>query len=51
MKSKIAMKIFDNLNTLENKFEDLLKIAQNKIIKSLTNYEFCSNVFNSIFKD
>lgn len=50
MKGKIAMKIFDTLKTLENKLEEILKIAENEIIKSLTGYDFYINAFYSVFK-
>lgn len=50
MKDKIVMKIFDTLQTLENKIESLIKLAQNNIIKSLTAYDFYLNAFYSILK-
>ena len=34
MKDKMAMKIYDNLETLENKIENLIEKAENQIIKS-----------------
>ena len=51
MKNKIAMKIFDTLETLEKKIDDLIKTAENGIIKSLTGYEFYLKAFYSVFKD
>ena len=51
MKDKIAMKLFDTLQTLENKLEDLLKLAQNEIIKSLTSYKFYIEAFYSVFNE
>ena len=51
MKDKIAMKIYHDLNTLENKLEDLIENAENQIIKSITGYKFYINAFSSIFKD
>lgn len=51
MKDKIAMKIYDNLNTLENKLEVLIKSIEYQIIKSITGYKFYINAFSSIFKD
>jgi len=51
MKDKIAMKIYDNLETLENKIEKLIKQAENQIIKSITGYDFYVNAYNSVFKD
>ncbi len=51
MKDKIAMKIFDTLETLENKIDNLIKTTENAIIKSLTAYEFYLNAFYSVFKD
>lgn len=40
MKDKIAMKIYDNLETLEVKIEQLVEKAENQIIKSITGYDF-----------
>lgn len=40
MKDKIAMKLYDNLQILENKIDQLIKLAENEIIKSITGYEF-----------
>lgn len=51
MKDKIAMKLYDNLQTLENKIHKLIKLAENEIIKSITGYEFYLNTFYSVFKD
>ncbi len=51
MKDRIAMKIFDTLETLENKIDQLIETAENTIIKSLTAYEFYLNAFYNAFKD
>ncbi len=51
MKDKIAMKIFDTLETLENKIDDLIDNIEGELIKSITGYEFYLNAFYSIFKD
>lgn len=51
MKDKIAMKIYDNLETLETKIEQLINEAENQIIKSITGYQFYVNTFSSVFKD
>jgi hypothetical protein len=39
----VAMQIFYPLATLENKIDNLIKTAENSIIKSLTGYEFYLN--------
>lgn len=51
MKDKIAMKIYDNLETLENRIEKLIEKSENQIIKSVTGYEFYLNTYYSVFKD
>lgn len=51
MKDKIAMKIFDTLEILENKIDNLLKECENEIIKSITGYEFYLKSYYSVFKD
>lgn len=51
MKDKIAMKIYDDLETLETKIEQLIKKAENQVIKSITEYQFYLNTFSSVFKD
>ncbi len=51
MKSKIAMKIYDTLDILEDKLEKLINIAENKIIKSITGYDFYNNAFYGVFKE
>ena len=51
MKNKIAMKIFDTLETLEKKIDDLIKTAENGIVKALTGYELYLKAFYSVFKD
>ncbi|OWP82578.1 transposase, partial [Flavobacterium davisii] len=50
MKDKIAMKIYDSLDDLNQKLEELIKISDNEIIKSITSYPFYINAFYSVFK-
>lgn len=51
MKDKIAMKIYDNLETLEAKIEQLIDKAEDQIIKSITGYKYYLNAYSSVFKD
>lgn len=51
MKDKIAMKIYDTLDILENKMEDLINDLEGELVKSITGYEFYLNAFYSVFKD
>ena len=51
MKDTIAMKIYDNLQTLETKIEQLIEEAENHIIKSITGYDFYLKIYSSVFKD
>ncbi len=51
MKDKIAMKIYDTIDILENKIEELIQNAENKIIKSITGYDFYLKTYSSVFKD
>jgi transposase len=51
MKDKIAMKIFDTLETLENKMDKIIENLEGNLIKSITGYEFYLNAFYSVFKD
>lgn len=51
MKDKIAMKIYDTLEDLEVKIEQLLNQIENQIIKSITGYDFYINAYYSVFKD
>lgn len=51
MKDKIAMKIYDNLELLETKIEELIEKSENQIIKSITGYQFYLNAYSSVFKD
>jgi transposase len=51
MKDKIAMKIFDTLETLENKMDLLIENIEGELIKSITGYEFYIKTFYSVFKD
>ena len=50
MKDKIAMKVFDTLEILENKTDELIRICENKIIKSISGYDYYLKVYYSIFK-
>ena len=40
MKVKIAMKVFDILETLEDKINDLINKLERNLIKSITRYDF-----------
>jgi transposase len=51
MKDKIAMKIFDTLETLENKMDLLIENIEGELIKSITGYEFYIKTFYGVFKD
>ena len=51
MKDKIAMKIFDTLETLENKMDQIIEKLEGDLIKSITGYEFYLNAFYGVFKD
>ena len=51
MKDKIAMKIYDTLDILENKMEDLINDLEGELVKSITGYEFYLNAFYSVFED
>jgi transposase len=51
MKDKIAMKIFDTLETLENKMDQIIENLEGDLIKSITGYEFYLNAFYGVFKD
>lgn len=50
MKDKIAMKIYDTLDDLEQKLENILQTTDNERIKSITGYEFYLKSFYDIFK-
>ena len=50
MKDKIAMKVYDTLEILEDKIDELIKISENEIIKSITGYDYYLNAYSSIFK-
>jgi len=50
MKDKTAMKIYDTLEILENKMDELIDDLDGELIKSITGYEFYLNAFNSVFK-
>lgn len=49
MKDRIAMKLFDTLEDLENKIEDLLQQMENDVIKSITGYELYLKQFYNVF--
>ena len=51
MKDRIAMKIFDTLETLENKMDELIDNIEGQLIKSITGYDFYLNAFYGVFKD
>jgi transposase len=51
MKDKIAMKIYDTLEILENKMDELLDTLNGELIKSITGYKFLINAFSSVFND
>ena len=50
MKDKTAMKIYDTLEILENKMDELIDDLEGDLVKSITGYEFYLNAFNSVFK-
>ncbi|MDI6051134.1 transposase [Flavobacterium sp. XS2P24] len=50
MKDKMAMKLFDTLETLEDKMDNLINELYGNLIKSITGYDFCIRAFSSIFK-
>lgn len=50
MKNKTAMKIYDTLQDLENKIDQILETAENEIIKSITGYQFYIKAFSNVFK-
>ena len=51
MKDKIAMKIYETLDILENKMDKLINDLEGDLVKSITGYEFYINAFYSVFKD
>ena len=51
MKDKIAMKIFDTLETLENKMDQIIENIEGELIKSITGYEFYTKTFYGVYKD
>lgn len=51
MKDKIAMKIYDTLDILENKMDKLINTLEGELVKSITGYEFYLNAFYGVFKD
>jgi transposase len=51
MKAGISMKIYDKLDDLNNKIDQMINSLEGELIKSITGYEFYLNAFYSIFKD
>ena len=51
LKDKIAMKVYDTLEILENKIDELIKISENEIVKTITGYDFYLKVYYGVFKD
>lgn len=51
MKDKIAIKIHDTLDILENKMDVLINDLEGDLVKSITGYEFYINTFYGVFKD
>ena len=49
MKDKIAMKVYDTIDVLENKMAELIQKAENQIIKSVTGYDLYLNTYYSVF--
>lgn len=50
MKDKTAMKIYDTLQDLEYKIDELLGQLENNLVKSITGYSFYINTYNNVFK-
>jgi len=50
MKKNIAMKIYDTLEVLEQKIEQLIEKIEGELVKSITAYQFYLNAYYSIFK-
>ncbi|WP_062060119.1 IS630 family transposase [Aquimarina longa] len=50
MKDKMAMKIFDTLEDLEYKIDQLLETLENQLIKSITAYQFYIQAYYNAFK-
>jgi transposase len=51
MKDKIAMKIYDTIDILENKIDCLINDLEGELVKSITGYDCYLNAFYGIFKD
>lgn len=51
MKDRIAMKIYDTLESLENKIDEMLTTLNGELIKSITGYDFLLKAFYSVFND
>lgn len=50
MKKNMAMKIYDTLEILEQKVEQLIEKLEGELVKSITAYKFYLNAYCSIFK-
>ena len=50
MKKNMAMKIYDNLEVLEQKIEKLIENMEGELIKPITACQFYLNAYYSIFK-
>jgi hypothetical protein len=51
MKDQIAMKIYDTLEILENKRDELVATLHGDLIKSITGYDFLLKPFPGVFND
>lgn len=51
MKDRIAMKIYDTLESLEHKIDEMLTTLNGELIKSITGYDFLLKAFYSVFND
>lgn len=51
MKDKIAMKIYDTLQDLENKIKNLINQLEKQLVISITSYESYIKPYNNVFKD
>lgn len=50
MKDRTAMKMYDTLQDLENKIDQLLHMLEDDLIKSITAYQFYIEAFYNVFK-
>jgi len=51
MKDKIAMKIYDSIDDLSKKIDNLIEQLENQLIKSITGYKFYIETYFNVFKD